>query len=279
MWLCAAACAFVAWQFVAVALAVAGVVGEAGWAAAADAAVAECTARARDAAADTAFRASWAREGVKALGSSLRGLAVSNTAAAVGPRRRARGGGEVAEAASLILLELEVRSLPKLAPPPGHTPWPHTPGRPGRALQARGCAAHWDEPPSRPAPDGEGRAAAVSPGPGPGPGRHLHGLRHAGGGGRARQDRGEARHAAAWLAYVGFWREAAAAIGRQLLAAANAVVALLHLGGAVTAGRAAVASAAAAAATAAVATGGAAGSTAHGAPAARRRWPQRWLER
>ena len=71
--------------------------------------------------------------------------------------------------------------------------------------------------------------------------------------------------AAAWLAYVGFWREAAAAIGRQLRAAANAVVALLHLGGAVTAARAAVASAAAAAATVAVATGGAAGSTAHGA--------------
>jgi hypothetical protein len=71
--------------------------------------------------------------------------------------------------------------------------------------------------------------------------------------------------AAAWLAYVGFWREAAAAIGRQLRAAANAVVALLHLGGAVTAARAAVASAAAAAATVAVATAGAAGSTAHGA--------------
>lgn len=126
MWLCAAACAFVAWQFVTVALAVAGVVGEAGWAAAADAAVAECTARARDAAADTAYRATWAREGVKALGSSLGGLAVSNTAAAVGAASAARAwGGEVAEAASLILLELEVGSLPKLAAPPLATHlWP-----------------------------------------------------------------------------------------------------------------------------------------------------------
>jgi len=141
VWFCAAACAFVAWQFVTVALAVAGVVGEAGWAAAADAAVAECTARARDAAADTAFRASWAREGVKALGSSLGGLAVSNTAAAVGAASAARAwGGEVAEAASLILLELEVGSLPKLAAPPGHTPlathpWPPGAGPPGSRLR------------------------------------------------------------------------------------------------------------------------------------------------
>lgn len=141
VWFCAAACAFVAWQFVTVALAVAGVVGEAGWAAAADAAVAECTARARDAAADTAFRASWAREGVQALGSSLGGLAVSNTAAAVGAASAARAwGGEVAEAASLILLELEVRSLPKLAPPPGRTPlaahpWPLGAGPPGSRLR------------------------------------------------------------------------------------------------------------------------------------------------
>ena len=146
--MCAAACAFVAWQFGTVALAVAGVVGEAGWAAAADAAVAECTARARDAAADTAYRATWTRAGVKALGSSLGGLAVGNPAAAVGAASAARAwGGEVAEAASLILLELEVGSLPMLAASPGRTPlaaplWPHTPGRLGRSLQARGRATH-----------------------------------------------------------------------------------------------------------------------------------------
>ena len=69
--MCAAACTFVTWQFAAVALAVAGVVGEAGWAAAADAAVAECTARARDAAAETTYRATWASQGVKALGSRV----------------------------------------------------------------------------------------------------------------------------------------------------------------------------------------------------------------
>ena len=149
VWLCAAACAFVAWQFGTVALAVAGVVGEAGWAAAADAAVAECTARARDAAADTTYRATWARAGVKALGSSLGGLAVGNTAAAVGAASAARAwGGEVAEAASLILLELEVGSLPMLAAPPGRTPLATHPRPPGvvppgsRSLQARGRATH-----------------------------------------------------------------------------------------------------------------------------------------
>ena len=70
--------------------------------------------------------------------------------------------------------------------------------------------------------------------------------------------------AATWLAYVGFWREAAAV--------ATAVLAPLHLGGAVTAAprmvaaaQSAAAVAAAAAATVAVATGGAVGSTAHGA--------------
>ena len=139
MWLCAAVCTLVTWQFVAVTLAVAGVVGEAGWAAAADAAVAECTARARDAAAETTYRATWASQGFTALGrvgaagSRLAGgLAVSDTAAAVGAASGARvWGGEVGEAASLILLELEVGSLLKLATHPRRL----RPGSPGSWLR------------------------------------------------------------------------------------------------------------------------------------------------
>ena len=155
---------------------------------------------------------------------------MSDTAAAVGAASGVRvWGGEVGEAASLILLELEVGSLLRLATHPD---------RLRLALQARGCATHLGRAAEPLGAQGANSAGFVTQVMVIVLGRMAVKL-----------------IAATWLAYVGFWREAAAAIGRDLLAAATAVVAPLHLGGAVTAAPGVVA----------VATGGASGSTAHGA--------------